>query len=62
VAINLEETDEEGFSYGSDFAGAWRKGKKMLDVVRRRRWVRLCVREPQGNSQKSGKITHTVST
>lgn len=42
VMINLDETDEEGFQYSSDFLTSFHREKKLLDVIRRRRWTRLC--------------------
>ena len=40
-------TDEQGWQYSSDFTYPFRKSMGLLDVVRRRKWVRICHTKPQ---------------
>jgi len=38
-------TDEEGWEYSTDFAKAFHRSKGAMDFVRRRKWVRSCVKK-----------------
>jgi hypothetical protein len=42
VDKHLEFQDDDGWSYGVDFASPFHKHQGLFDVVRKRKWVRVC--------------------
>lgn len=37
-----EFNDDDGWSYANDFGGNFHKAQGTFDVVRRRKWIRIC--------------------
>jgi hypothetical protein len=42
--VNSDQTDEEGWMYAIDFNSPWSAKSGAFDVVRRRKWARVCLR------------------
>ena len=43
--VRDENTDADGFSYANDIVKNHYNSSKMLKTVRRRKWVRTCVKD-----------------
>ncbi|TNV82072.1 hypothetical protein FGO68_gene11220 [Halteria grandinella] len=48
-----EFTDEQGWQYAVDFNGNFHAQKGLFDVVRRRKWLRVCREKGSAEQQKS---------
>ena len=42
IEKNDEFTDDNGWQYAVDFKSNYHKSSGLLDVVRKRKWVRIC--------------------
>jgi hypothetical protein len=45
VDKHQEFTDSEGWTYATDFHGTYKKNQGAFDVVRRRKWIRVCAQK-----------------
>ncbi|CDW73311.1 tectonin beta-propeller repeat-containing protein 1 [Stylonychia lemnae] len=53
-----EFTDDDGWSYGVDFSSPFHKHQGMFDVVRKRKWVRVC-KKKNSTPHKESKANST---
>lgn len=52
-----EFTDDEGWSYAVDFSSPFHKHQGLFDVVRKRKWVRVCKKKlPSSSPEKETNI------
>lgn len=50
-----EQTDNEGWVYAYDFAGPFHVENHKLDCVRKRRWIRTCIKVKKSSLMNSPK-------
>lgn len=49
-------TDDEGWQYAVDFKGPFHKQQGLIDVIRRRKWIRVCKQKaPEGDNNTHNK-------
>ena len=52
VEKHPDQTDDDGWTYATDFRSKFKKNKGMGDLVRRRKWVRVCVNTASMSTKK----------